>query len=233
MKYVSLLSLLISCSLCANELPLHSIRGHVDALQILEEEGLIGKGYSSSVDMYPVMQEIEQYLPSLLQDRDSWKSLFIDYQKPYLMRIYRDIESSTLKATVRVSLHYFLPDASPQNEEGEFLYHPHAWASSMRILEGMYSQFHGFANQRGLAPPPAKLCNTIHIQGDSYAMNHPWLWHEVNPFPNQAVMTLMVTYMPAFWDQDAPQSSKKLRSLNEEELQFMFTEFRRVLEKIN
>lgn len=232
MRSILLITCLFSFSLYAEEIPPYSIRGHVDVLEFLQQERLISEQFPSPVDMHPVMEEIEGKLPLLLEEQECWKSLFIDYQKPYLMRIYRDVKSSTLNATVRVSLHYFLPDPDPKTDAGEFLYHPHAWASSMRILEGSYCQSHGFANGRGLRLLPEKLCRTVHFQGDSYAMNHPWLWHEVNPFPNQAVMTLMVTYIPEVWDQEAPQSTKKLRALTEEEMQFMFSEFGRVLKVI-
>ena len=56
-------------------------------------------------------------------------------------------------------------------------------------------------------------------------MNHPWLWHQVIPTEQQPVLTLMVTYIPQNWDQDAPVSGQVLRALTYDEADFMFEKF--------
>lgn len=176
------------------------------------------------LDMTAVMIAAEKLLPALLRDRSQWQSLMIDYQPPHLMRLYRQI------GCVRVNLHYFLPaEKLPETRltQGydENLYHPHAWASSMRILDGSYEQWIGFANHRGIDAAPEKTLHLVHHKGDSYAMNHPWLWHQVIPHAGEAVSTLMVTYMPKDWDQDVPKSTKQLRALTDAERDFMFDHF--------
>lgn len=178
--------------------------------------------------MAPVLEAAENLIPDLLKDRDGWQSLMIDYQPPHLMRLYRQV------GAVRVNLHYFMPaeDVSAARRKtdsyNENLYHPHAWASAMRILQGEYEQYVGFATRRGIDAAPPKTQHLLHKEGDAYAMDHPWIWHQVIPQPNQAVSTLMVTFVPADWDQDVPKSTRPLRSLTPAERDFMFDHFTRL-----
>lgn len=204
--------------------PTSSFRGNTDLIQLLNTQKLYKHQIEiPQLSMLPVLEEIESKLPKMMRSREIWKSLFIDYQPPYLMRIYCEVPSEVLEGKcVRANLHYFLPSKTVSTEN---LYHPHAWASCMRIVHGVYDQFIGFADHSGFAIKPPFLCRLTHSSGDSYAMNHPWLWHQVNPYPNQAVSTLMVTYIPEKWDQDIPRSTKTLRVLNDAELEFMFNHF--------
>lgn len=188
------------------------------------EKDLKALAEKQPLDMTAVMTAAEKFLPELLQDKSAWQSLMIDYQPPHLMRLFRQI------GDVRVNLHYFLPTAAlPETRMtdayDENLYHPHAWASGMRILEGEYEQWMGFAERRGTDAVPPKTLHLLHTAGDSYAMNHPWIWHQVIPAENKSVSTLMVTYIPKDWDQDVPKSSKQLRCLNQQEIDFMFDHF--------
>ncbi len=209
------------------------IKGDVDIAKMLVSQNLAPPGIQTetTLNMFEILEEVEAMLPNLLSNRGNWKSLYIDYQPPFLMRIFCDIKSQKLDGKcVRASLHYFLPAESvtpseASSESGENLYHPHGWASSMRLIDGTYDQYIGFAEGPGLDAKPSKLCRLTHSTGDSYAMNHPWLWHQVNPRPNQAVSTLMVTHIPSSWDQEVPKSTKPLRALNTEELDFMFNHF--------
>lgn len=182
---------------------------------------------SNLIDMTQVLKAIEPHISQLLQDRSKWNSLYVDYQPPHLMRLWIQV------GNIRVNLHYFIPtEEMPTEDQSRIgfidnLYHPHAWASCMRILEGTYEQWIGFADRRGLDALPPKTLHLEHHQGDTYAMNHPWLWHQVIPIPNHAVCTLMVTYIPPNWDQDIPKPSKKLTCLTEEQKEFMFATFQK------
>ncbi len=176
------------------------------------------------LDMTAVMEMAEDIVPQLLVDRSRWQSLMIDYQPPHLMRIFTQCEG------VRINLHYFmaakdLPETRLTKGYDENLYHPHGWASAMRILEGSYEQWIGFAQGPGIEAAPKKTLHLVHKPGDSYAMNDPYLWHQVIPRENQPVSTLMVTFMPDDWDQVLPKSTKDLRALNEKEMDFMFAHF--------
>jgi len=180
-------------------------------------------------DMTNVLVECEKHISALLDDRERWRSLMVDYKPPYLMRLFTQV------GKVRINLHYFFPVTDKVTDEelttyevgyDENLYHPHGWASCMRILGGRYEQWIGFASSRGLAEPPPRTLHVVHNTGDTYAMNHPWLWHQVIPTNQEPVLTLMVTYIPPNWDQDAPLSTQPLRSLTEKELDFMFQTFK-------
>lgn len=177
------------------------------------------------LDMTKVMERAEELVPQLLADRNRWQSLMIDYQPPHLMRIFTQCEG------VRINLHYFmaakdLPETRLTSGYDENLYHPHGWASAMRILEGSYEQWMGFAAGPGIENVPKKTLHLVHKPGDSYAMNDPYLWHQVIPRENQPVSTLMVTFMPEGWNQVLPKSNKELRALTGQEMDFMFDHFR-------
>lgn len=151
--------------------------------------------------------------------------MYIDYQPPFLMRIFIQV------GCVRINLHYFLPaeDVSAaqalSDAYNENLYHPHAWASAMRIVDGRYRQYKGMANRRGLDAVPLKAGPYEYQAGDSYVMEDPWAWHQVIPYPNEAVTTVMVTVIPEGWDQDVPKSTTVLCPLTQGELNFMFAHF--------
>ena len=181
-------------------------------------------------DMTNVLIECEKFIPELLNDKGRWRSLLINYKPPHLMRLFTQI------GKVRINLHYFFPPVDEYDAAGsdvynvgydENLYHPHGWASCMRILDGNYEQWIGFATSKGLDNPPEKTLHLVHNKGDTYAMNHPWLWHQVIPTNKEPVLTIMVTYVPPIWDQDPPQSVKPLRYLTEAEIDFMFETFRK------
>lgn len=241
---------LYALDLTQSPYPRFRVKGDTELMQLLQSKNLLHPSHIKQKDhllnMLPVLQECEKLLPQLLEDRGSWKSIYIDYRPPYLMRIFRDIESTLLGKQVRVNLHYFLPtaavelkkheadegkEAQASRESGENLYHPHGWASCMRIIKGTYDQDIGYADRPGVDVMPPKLCRLTHSSKDSYAMNDEWLWHQVNPRPGQAVFTLMVTYIPEGWDQEIPRSTKALRALKASELDFMFENFSKLMQE--
>ena len=169
-------------------------------------------------DMTNVLNECLTHLPSLLRNRKIWKSLLVNHKPPHLLRIYTQI------GKIRINLHYFIP--SNRNTSGDIEYfHPHAWASCMKILHGHYRQLIGFAQQRGLENPPDKILHLHHNKNDTYAMNNPYLWHQVVPPNDEPGLTMMVTFIPDNWDQDSPKSEIILRELNNDEFDFMIDIF--------
>src|SRR5258708_5628235 len=97
----------------------------------------------------------------------------------------------------------------------------------MMILEGSYVQDIGFASQSGLDIIPDILFELKHTKGQSYHMNHPWIWHKVKP-NLEPLATLMITHIPQTWDQIAPKSNKQLRCLNDNELDIVFEHFGKI-----
>ncbi|MGA7328679.1 MAG: hypothetical protein WBX25_30380 [Rhodomicrobium sp.] len=181
-----------------------------------------------------VLRTTECVIPDLLRARNRWRSLFIDYEKPHLMRLYVQL------GAVRISLHYFLParkeDLSNGEEFDANLYHPHPWWSVMRILEGRYRQWFGVASEvlrtrdseeQKLAKTPVRAILVEQVPGSFYAMTHPFAWHQVLPVPDQAVSTLMVTVIPKGWSQRDLPPPVRQRELTSQERSFMFSHFKR------
>lgn len=183
----------------------------------------------SFLDMAGVLNEVEDHLPELLQDRKNWRSMFIDYQPPHLMRIHHQL------GLVRINLHYFLPvdqiDAKATDARDINLYHPHPWAAAFRILEGHYGQYFGVAPKPGTDNPPPRqeslIIQDAAISGKNrYVMANHLLWHQVIPFADgRHVSTLMVTHIPENWPQIIAPPAERQRELTAEELDFMFDHF--------
>ena len=141
--------------------------------------------------MLDVLESFEKVLDVLLEE-DEWQSLFIDYEKPFVERLWRQC------GEFRVNLHRIHPC-----EQGEALYHPHPWPSAMHVLSGVYETAVGCGiwNER-----PEFVIKGV-ISGDfKYEMTRQNGWHYVRPVDRPA-MTLMVTGMP--WNRPSPKSSRR------------------------
>lgn len=202
---------------------------HSDTLAVLREPLA-----SAQSNPEALLKAAETLLPNLLREPDKWSSLYIDYEKPHLMRLYRQL------GDVRINLHYFLPaqanEIEPSKDVAGTLYHPHPWFSVMRILEGRYTQWFGVANEvlkpehapvdaARIAPEQAMVISLG--PGDYYSMTRARAWHQVIPFPNQAVSTIMVTAIPKDWDQPPIPAPIHQRQLTGDERTFMFAHFER------
>ena len=157
--------------------------------------------------MLELLEEAEKRLPYLLQDRDAWKSLFIDYHPPFVERLWIPFINGS-----RLSLHRI----HPCNAD-EALFHPHPWPSAMKIIRGTYEMAIGYGT--GNTPPPVAAL-LINSQGSSYEMTDPNAWHYVRPLGTYA-HTIMVTGIP--WTRESPQPDKALRPLTPEEKDHLFS----------
>ena len=189
-------------------------------------------------------------LPELLKDKAAWQSLYIDYEPPFLMRLYLPVIGG--ERTVYLSLHYFfgaadrLPIANPYEKKPELIgaesannYHPHPWASAFHLFQGSYQQDIGLAAERGYSADPAsplrpqpgerKEQQAGDPQKNRYAFKNPLIWHRVLPNDGRPVTTLMLTYIPEGWDQTGPRPPVKQRCLTEAERAFMFAHFGKIL----
>src|SRR5690348_11598928 len=117
--------------------------------------------------MLQIMIEMEAKLKVLLADRARWNSVYVDYHKPYVERLWTQVDS------VRVYLHRIHPCT-----RDEALFHPHPWPSAMRILQGKYEMAVGYG--KGMNPPP-KAATLVLETGSSYEMIDPDGWHYVRP----------------------------------------------------
>ncbi len=146
-------------------------------------------------NLFERLAAAEAALPSLLED-DGWQSLFIDYEHPFVERLWRPWQEG------RLSLHAIHPCAPEQA-----LYHPHPWASAMRLKGRGYRMRVG--SGPGLVPPPV-AAEIVLPPETAYAMADIDGWHAVCPEGGIAY-SVMVTGAP--WGRPAPKSAQPLRTL--------------------
>lgn len=159
-------------------------------------------------DLFERLAAAEAALPSLLED-DGWQSLRIDYERPFVERLWRPWGDG------RLSLHAIHPCAPEQA-----LYHPHPWPSAMRLKERGYRMRVGFGP--GLVPPP--VATELVLPPETvYAMADIDGWHAVIPEGGIAY-TVMVTGMP--WGRAAPKRVPPLNPLSPERIDELLRVFR-------
>lgn len=160
--------------------------------------------------MLDVLARVEAKLLELIQDRAGWKGIFVDYEKPFVRRLWRQWQD------YRISLHAF----EPCNTD-ESLFHPHPWPQAVKVLSGEYEMGIGYA--AGSQAPP--IACRLRIDASSnpfvYEMTDINGWHYVRPITN--VLSLMITGKP--WDRWSPRSETPLRELTEGERNGIFVNF--------
>ena len=135
-----------------------------------------------------VMERIEaELLPNLLTHAARWQSLFVDYEPPFVERLWAPV--SVDGQPYRVFFHRIHP-AEPEL----CLFHPHPWPSAIKILSGSYLMSTGHG--AGFEPPPISMRLKL-AAGASYEMAHPDGWHSVCPLCEPSC-SIMVTGAP--WD---------------------------------
>ena len=140
--------------------------------------------------MLEKLHESEAELPFLLdnlEEWDNWQGLNVLYHDPQVERVWRQW------GDFRISLHVIHPA-----EKVDCLYHPHPWASAMRIVHGGYEMGVGFG--KGLETPP-EACRLILTAGSEYVMEHPDAWHYVRPV-DSLNLSVMVSSKP--WEREMP-----------------------------
>jgi len=160
--------------------------------------------------MFPVLDQAELELPSLIMVAEDWQSLLVDDERPNVERLWMPYGEG------RLMLHVIHP-CSP----GESLYHPHPWASAMRIHEGWYETAHGHGPPDG--PPPPMGEKKAYGPGHRYEMVNPEAWHFVRPLGDAAI-TVMVTGKP--WRMPGNRKGRSLGPLSDERVQEMLALFR-------
>ena len=145
------------------------------------------------------LHQVEELIPNLLLDVDSWRTLDIDHCIPRVERLFRKV------GELWISLHVIGPC-----EREEALLHPHPWPSAMRIVSGKYEMGVGYGKGREIPPLAAVV---VLPAGAEYEMSDPDGWHYVRPIGGPS-MSLMVTGEK--WDRSAPKNSQALKELSSE-----------------
>jgi hypothetical protein len=160
--------------------------------------------------MLDILYQAERVLPALLTDDTGWNSIFIDYEDPYVERLWRTW------GEYRINLHCILPCST-----GHALFHPHPWPSAMRIVEHQYEMTVGYGV--GDQEPPVAM-RLVLPPGSVYEMTNPDGWHAVRPV-SLSVLTLMITGKP--WSRSSPKSTKPLGPLSVDRNREMLSQFMR------
>jgi hypothetical protein len=162
-----------------------------------------------------VLEHIEvRLLPDLLRKPDSWQSLFVDYEPPFVERLWTAVTVDG--EPYRVFLHRIHPA-----ELDRCLFHPHPWPSAIKILSGTYLMNCGYGP--GMEPPPVSMRLKL-ATGTSYEMAHPDGWHCVSPV-GEPSCSLMVTGAP--WTRLSHKPTKTLQPLAPDVAENLLTFFRR------
>jgi hypothetical protein len=152
----------------------------------------------------------EQQLPYLLTKPELWQSLFVNYEKPHVERVWCPW------GDYRINLHRILPCQAE-----ETFFHPHPWPSAMKILGGTYQMLIGYGS--GLQEPPiSTTCNLT--AGSTYEMVDPDSWHSVRPL-DRPVWSVMLTGKP--WGREMPKSDQiRLSCLEDSKVKEILTFFK-------
>ncbi len=159
--------------------------------------------------MLNVLYAFEKQLPALLQDTVGWNSVYIDYHKPFVERVWRNY------GEYRVSLHHIA-----LCEEHTPLFHPHPWPSAMRIVAGEYEMGVGYTTGDVAPTIAAKI---VMQAGNQYEMTNPHGWHYVRPLtPN--TLSLMIAGKP--WSRNVVKVEKPLHALSNQAVLNILSKFR-------
>ena len=153
--------------------------------------------------MKHVLNAVENELPHLLT-QDIWKSLYVDYHKPFVKRLWTPFIFEDKK--YRIYLHEIEPC-----DIHEALFHPHPWPSIMKLLSGSYHMIVGYG--AGLNNPPVALSLELPTH-TVYEMSEINGWHAVAPIADSS-FSLMITGEP--WERESHKSTKTLNELNDQE----------------
>jgi len=130
--------------------------------------------------MLDVLKAAGRTLKDLLLDEDGWNSLRVDYNHPYVDRLWRQYDKDH-----RLLLHKIYPC-----ETEEALLHPHPWPSAVRVFgPGGYETGIGFGDPAGEPPPIA--AKFVLKTFSSYEMTVEDSWHYVRPLRGP-IYTMMV-----------------------------------------
>lgn len=167
---------------------------------------------SNTPEFIVVSRILDQMGSKYIGTIDSWNSLYIDYDKPYVKRLWKDIPEEG----VRLHVHEIEPC-----ELDEAFYHGHAGVSVVYTMSGIQRMRVGSQAMSKDAPhdlvidmPPKTI----------YLMNNPSSAHAVAPrlLPS---FSLFVTWKP--WenpDFPAPKSTKPLNPLSDHEKKRLYQE---------
>ena len=143
-------------------------------------------------DMLAVLADARRSFPMRLHTSRSnvseWNSLFVDYEKPYVERLWQNFGDG-----FRIYMHKIHP-CQPH----ETFFHRHPWPSAIYVEEGVYEMLVGTGT--GDQPPETGV-RIILPAGSSYEMVRPNDWHSVRPHKEASYSTFVTARPFPSWKQ--------------------------------
>ena len=150
---------------------------------------------NEKLSMLETLKVIFEMFPELLDDITGWNSLYVDYDKPYVERLWRQLFKEH-----RLYLHIAHPC-----KKGESFFHNHAGPSAMLVISGQYEMMIG----RGVEGRKPETVSTVIIgPNQGYEMLDRDDWHSIRPIDGPT-MSLMLCG-PLWTNHIAPKPTKKL-----------------------
>jgi len=156
--------------------------------------------------------EKEQIIAILRYPVKYFKTLYIDYEKPYVSRLQYDLGNG-----YRLSFHKI-----EECDTNEALYHPHPWPSAIHVIKGSYEMGISYSEQNyhygqenannSFQSEIVKneVCKLVVNDGFYYEMLNRHGWHYVKPL-DQCSMSVMLMG-PKWYDGSRP--TKQLHELD-------------------
>ena len=176
---------------------------------------LHAQGPYASGSMLRILQAVKEDMPNWLFESSGWHSVFVDYEKPFVERLWRQ------HGEYRISLHRIHPC-----HPGEPYFHPHPWPQGVWVVSGRYEMGMGYGS--GTTSPTISEIKIV-SGGDQYEMIDRDAWHYVRPL-DDVVMSMMITGKP--WNRERPKMPvSQLSSLSHVREEEIFQFFKEIVVK--
>lgn len=145
--------------------------------------------WAQEMDRYDrwLMDSAREYVRSIPDA--AWNSLFVDYEKPHVERLWVPWAHPDSGARLRICLHKI----HPCDLESEALFHPHNWPAVMEIVHGTYVMDVGHSDSD---KPPTDVDARIEcVPSSLYSMTAKDGWHRVAPIGGN-VLSIMIMGPP-------------------------------------
>lgn len=143
------------------------------------KDGDIRSHYEIQHKLQCFLEDALNKLPQLIEEEYYWQSKFIDYEFPYVSRLYRSEECS--QGNYYISIHEMEPIPYPYNA----FYHNHDYPLLIKVLSGV--QLVQFGYESGCYKQENFTYN------NHYIMESEDQFHSVTPLTPKT-LSLMITY---------------------------------------
>lgn len=146
--------------------------------------------------MIGLLQQIEKerIVAILSEPIENFKTLYIDYEKPYVSRLQYDLGDGN-----KLSFHKI-----ESCDTNEALYHPHPWPSAIHVIRGSYEMGISYSEHDYHYKPDNadnryqrdiqenEVCRIVAPENLYYEMLNPYGWHYVKPLDGCSMSVMLM-----------------------------------------